>query len=360
MNTLYNTGPITFYASIDALNNQGLTSDSVFTSNGINIIDNFFHTSISDRLSDITHLGVIQDPPANDILITDSNGNSTGKTPTGKVVSNIPGSQYVTLENTSAIILTKPLEGKYQLSVTGESTGDFHLSLSIVDLTGNLTNLQVKEITYHDNILQDQTKNYMVDISNGGFENLFLLPDTTIKSAVVGNGIVLQNGSSTVYRSIAFNVQSIIGTNPIAGFQCSLDNTESQSCDATNSGIITYNNLVSGQQHIFQVRAIDTYGYTDPTPGTFIWKVLTPTQAIQKLVNTIDNMNLPKGTTTSMEAPLNNAIKQLGNNNNTPVCNNLGAFINQLNAKEDNGQLSTGQAADLRQQATGIQQALGC
>jgi hypothetical protein len=63
-----------------------------------------------------------------------------------------------------------------------------------------------------------------------------------------------------------------------------------------------------GQQHTFALSAVDTQGIKDPTPVTFSWTVLTPTQAIQKLINTIDSFNLPSGTTTSLEAPLNAAI----------------------------------------------------
>jgi hypothetical protein len=40
-----------------------------------------------------------------------------------------------------------------------------------------------------------------------------------------------------------------------------------------------------------------------------MWTTLTPKQAIQKLVDSIDCMQLSKGITTSLEAPLNNAIK---------------------------------------------------
>ncbi len=71
-------------------------------------------------------------------------------------------------------------------------------------------------------------------------------------------------------------------------------------------------------------------------------------------------MYLSKGTTTSLEAPLNNTIKQLDNNNVVTACNNLGAFLNQVNVKENNGQLTHQQATELIQQTTSIQQTLGC
>ena len=182
---------------------------------------------------------------------------------------------------------------------------------------------------------------------------------TTITSVVDGNGAALQSGGSTVSTSITFQVTATPGTNPIAGFQCSLDNSQFTSCATTSLGTISYNNLAAGQ-HKFAVRAVDTQGNTDPTPATFSWTVLTPTQGIQQLINTIESFNLPKGVTTSLEAPLNAALAQLNRNHATPACNQLNAFLNQVNAKQNNGQLTSQQAAELTQQAKAIQQAIGC
>jgi pyruvate/2-oxoglutarate dehydrogenase complex dihydrolipoamide acyltransferase (E2) component len=71
-------------------------------------------------------------------------------------------------------------------------------------------------------------------------------------------------------------------------------------------------------------------------------------------------MHLSHGTTTSLEAPLNTAQSQLNRNNYVAACNTLNAFLNQVKAKENNGQLTSQQAADLRQQATAIESSLGC
>ena len=70
--------------------------------------------------------------------------------------------------------------------------------------------------------------------------------------------------------------------------------------------------------------------------------------------------NLPKGVTTSLEAPLNAALAQLSHINNVAACNQLNAFSNQVNAKQTNGQLTSQQAEDLSQQAKAIQQSIGC
>jgi hypothetical protein len=121
---------------------------------------------------------------------------------------------------------------------------------------------------------------------------------TTITSATDGNPV--QNGSSTVSTSITFRVKATPGTYPMAGFECSLDGSSFSNCPSTNPGTVTYNNLVAGQQHTFAVRAVDTQGNQDHNSANFSWTVLTPTQAIQKLIGTIDSMNLPKGTSTSL------------------------------------------------------------
>ena len=56
-----------------------------------------------------------------------------------------------------------------------------------------------------------------------------------------------------------------------------------------------------GQEHTFKVRAVDNTGNKDPTPATFTWTIITPQQAVQNIINTIEHMHLPRGTTTSLE-----------------------------------------------------------
>jgi hypothetical protein len=185
-------------------------------------------------------------------------------------------------------------------------------------------------------------------------------PATLITSAVDGNGVTIQNVTgTTLSTSIKFTFTGS-GINDIASFQCSLDGSSFSTCATANPGTVTYNGLSAGQQHTFAVSAVDTQGIKDPTPVTFSWTVLTPTQAIQKLINTIDSFNLPTGTTTSLEAPLNAAITQLGHNNNAAACTQLNNFLNQVSTKQTNRELTSQQAADLRQQTAAIQSAIGC
>ena len=61
-----------------------------------------------------------------------------------------------------------------------------------------------------------------------------------------------------------------------------------------------------------------------------------------------------------MEVPLNAALVQLNRNHDTPACNQLNTFLNQVNTKQTNGQLTLQRAADLTRQAKAIQQSIGC
>jgi YVTN family beta-propeller protein len=163
-------------------------------------------------------------------------------------------------------------------------------------------------------------------------------PNTLITSAIDGNNNPVQNSGSTISTSITFQFSATPGSNPISGFECSIDASQFSTCGTnTNPTTVSYNNLAAGHQHTFKVRAVVSAENKDPTPATFTWTILTPQQAIQNIINTIDNMHLSHGIATSLEAPLNNAIKQLSRNHDVPVCNLLNAFLDQVNAKASNG-----------------------
>jgi hypothetical protein len=139
---------------------------------------------------------------------------------------------------------------------------------------------------------------------------------TTITSAVDGNGAAIQNGGTSLSNSITLTLAAVAGTFPIAGFQCSLDNSQFSGCASP----IALHNLASGS-HKFAAVAVDTAGNKDPNPAVFNWVILTPAQAIQQLIQSIQSMGLNQGTQTSLIAPLNAALFQLGSNsnNNNPV-----------------------------------------
>ncbi|HEY4954422.1 MAG TPA: RCC1 domain-containing protein, partial [Gemmatimonadaceae bacterium] len=84
--------------------------------------------------------------------------------------------------------------------------------------------------------------------------------------------------------------------------------------------------------------------------------IITAAQAVLNLTTTIAGMGLPGGVANSLSAPLNN----INTNNLTASCGKLNAFINQVDAKVQNGQLSTPDANQLLQAASAIKASLGC
>jgi YVTN family beta-propeller protein len=71
---------------------------------------------------------------------------------------------------------------------------------------------------------------------------------TTINSATDGNGNPVQDGGSTVSTSITLQVTATPGTNPMAGFECSLDGGTFSTCAKDNPATINFDDLAAGQQ----------------------------------------------------------------------------------------------------------------
>lgn len=184
-------------------------------------------------------------------------------------------------------------------------------------------------------------------------------PDTTINSATDSEGNTIENLTSTTSDSITFTFSS--PDSDVSQFQCNLDNAKAwQDCTSP----ISYSNLAGGE-HTFSVRAIDAEGNPDPGPPIYVWTVqITPAQAIDKLISTVQKLdNVPQGTKTSLAAPLQAASNILNDdnpNNDKTACGELDAFIMLVNASERRGNLTKDQAADLITQAEDIRSQLRC
>jgi len=178
---------------------------------------------------------------------------------------------------------------------------------------------------------------------------------TTITSAVDGNNAPVQNGGTTTSSSIKIAFTATQGSNPIAGFQCSLDNSPFSSCTSP----AVFNNLATGS-HKFVVVAVDTAGNKDPTPATFSWTVgtVTPTQSIQQLAQLKHSMHLDPVTDRTLDIRLNIALQFAQNNIKSGTCIQLTVFIKQVQGS--NGHVTSAQANQLIQAAQNIQTALGC
>ncbi len=284
-------------------------------------------------------------PPSHTTITSATDGNNNPVSNSGSTIS---ASITFTVQATQG---TNPIAG-FQCTLDNGPVSNCSSPITYSSLSPGSHTFKVQAVDSQGN----------VDPTPASFSWTVVTPpsNTAITSAVDGNNNPVSNGGSTTSTYITFTVQATAGSNPITGFQCSLDGGQFNNCNANSQNQITFNNLAAGQQYTIKIRAVDSQGNVDPTPASFSWTILTPVQGAQNIITTINGMNLPKGTTTSLESSLNNAFKQLNNNNITPACNNLNAFINKVNADQTSGQLTPPQAANLIQQATSIQKAIGC
>lgn len=182
-------------------------------------------------------------------------------------------------------------------------------------------------------------------------------PDTLLSVATDGNGSAVNGGGSTLSTSVTFTFSGSDAVG-VAGFQCSLDGSAYAPCSSPRA----YPALTRSR-HVFRVRALDRAGNVDPSPVSLTWTVLTPAQAIQNLLTTIESMGLPRAVANSLSAPLERALELLNDHkpkNDTAVCQKLNAFMNRVAAKAKKGHLTPVQASRLSQAASGIRASLSC
>jgi hypothetical protein len=149
--------------------------------------------------------------------------------------------------------------------------------------------------------------------------------DTTIRSAVDGNGDMLTNGGSTLSTSIQLSFTGTGSGSNDTRFECSLDGSIFSTCTSP----ATTNDLVAGRHHEFRVRTVDRFGNMDIAPASFAWTILTPSEGIQQLMQIVQTVNLNHGGQASLTALLNSAMSILRHNNpnnNRAECSLLNAF----------------------------------
>ena len=89
----------------------------------------------------------------------------------------------------------------------------------------------------------------------------------------------------------------------------------------------------------------------------------TPSESIQNLIDTINDLDISKHAKAILTAPLKIAIKLLTDNNlnnDKAACRILDAFLIIVHSMESNKQLTSLQAEQLSQQAIAIKNSLGC
>lgn len=118
-------------------------------------------------------------------------------------------------------------------------------------------------------------------------------------------------------------------------------------------GFIVLKDLANNQ-HFISTDEIRALGFN--TALRVVGETVSPAQAIQNLLGTIKTMALPRGVANSLSAPLQNVDTA----NRSAACGKVGAFINQVRAKLDSGQLTASQANELAAAARSIEEGLGC
>ena len=148
----YDTGPLTYFVNVGRL--KYVTPESV------NYVEGLIHYTLIKHLSLVDGIAVIQDPPGNNLLVTDPRGLHTGILPTGEHITEIPSSSYFALGGITAVLLFKPPDGEYKIQVTGNSSGPFTLSSSFTDLSDNFTKMIIREASINGTIEKDKSKVY--------------------------------------------------------------------------------------------------------------------------------------------------------------------------------------------------------
>lgn len=126
-----NTGPLTFYVSLDAFRGSFGSFAGLLQAS-----EQYIHQTLINNLSGINRLGLIQDPPA-DVLVTDSQGRRTGVLEDGTVAVEIPRSEFYRFADLSVAVLVEPDAGVLDIKVVGPEGDPFAVSASVTDFLGN-------------------------------------------------------------------------------------------------------------------------------------------------------------------------------------------------------------------------------
>jgi hypothetical protein len=139
-----NTGPRNFFVNLDTLN-----PPSDFTGL-LQTTEQFIHQTLINHLDGISRLAVVQDPGA-DVLVTNPNGLRTGIV-NGTVVTQIPGSGYLTFADRATVVIAEPLAGNYTVQTIGAVGTSFRLAIDVVDLFPNILVPGITESTFNGTI----------------------------------------------------------------------------------------------------------------------------------------------------------------------------------------------------------------
>lgn len=120
--------------------------------------------------------------------------------------------------------------------------------------------------------------------------------------------------------------------------------------------------MKAGVEHIFKVRAVNSFGNKDGTPARLKWSVLTPAQGIENLIALVQTLHLNPGIQNALIAQLNAALQFLDHKPVIKVgaCAELNGFIQHVQGIARTGQITLSNALQLMNSGEAIQTALDC
>ncbi len=322
-----------FGITYDTDNREMYVTD--YRSNSVSIINPFTDTVVGSPIHvDALPTGIAYDPIHQRIYVTNLNGNDVSviDTTTNMVINTLTGF------NGPFAVKFNPINQNMYV------TNYYSNTVSVID--SSYQDIATITVGNSPRFIAYDPNNQQMYVTNQNSSNVSILNSTnsvvdTINVGKGPNGIAYNSHTQKVYvDNENDNTVSIIDptTNTVVGRPISVGN---------QPGSIAYD----PDNHDMYV---SNYGSSD------VSVILTPGQGIQKIIDTLNGMNLPGNTTTSLESSLNNALKQINNNKIAPACNNLNAFINKVNEDQTTGQLTSQPAANLIQQAMNVQKYTGC
>lgn len=136
------SGPLTFYVDAASLPGGGFDIPMILQQ-----VENYIHITLITHLPSIDTIALLQEPP-NDVLVSDSSGNLTGRLPKGQIVMNIPGSVYIPATTTSgaAVVIVNQPPASYSAEVLGSSGASYTLVMSNADFSSSGLSPTITEV----------------------------------------------------------------------------------------------------------------------------------------------------------------------------------------------------------------------
>jgi hypothetical protein len=129
----FSTGPRAFYVDAASLFGHNLSVSAV-----LQRVMTFIHITQTTHFPLLNSVTSFQEPP-NDLVVTDSSGNRTGRLPNGHILLGIPGSIYIpgtAKTNASVFIINHP-RASYTIELFGKPGARFTLVSSFADFSSN-------------------------------------------------------------------------------------------------------------------------------------------------------------------------------------------------------------------------------